>query len=143
VILRYPPRAHATTDPSGYCTDDHGNPGNWQRPGAEEPRTWQVVGQEAVLDERHGRQDLALAPGTMLRLDAVHVRRVRYPEDGPQPWGFPGDYDETERRFCVLDGPMAGTCWESTEAWAAGAGVPAFRENALRVVGRPHQSERS
>jgi hypothetical protein len=47
-----------------------------------------------------------LSPGTRLRLDASDIQGFR---DGH--FGETGDYTISEFRFCVLDGPLAGTCW--------------------------------
>ena len=54
----------------------------------------------------HTPDDLQLEPGTRLRLDASSRGRHF---DG-------GDHYLTKRRFCVLDGPLAGTCWEAMDS---------------------------
>lgn len=47
-----------------------------------------------------------IAPGTRLRLDGVRQGGA-YLHDGA--------WSAYTRRFCVLEGPMAGTCWEETQ----------------------------
>jgi hypothetical protein len=47
-----------------------------------------------------------IASGTSLRLDSVQHGGA-YLHDGA--------WSAVTRRFCVLDGPMAGTCWDETE----------------------------
>jgi hypothetical protein len=91
------------------------------------------MGDTPVVDDRHKRANRALEPGTELRLDAIHIERASYGEDGPQPWGFPGDYDEVHRRFCVLEGRMAGTCWEAVEVMEIGARSATYRDRVERV----------
>jgi hypothetical protein len=130
--LRYPPRSHAPTDLGAVCSTDHG-PGDWQRPAEAEQRLWRVVSDAPITDERHGRADWGLQPGTGLRLDGVRTRHIEYPEDGPQ-WQR-GGYEVIERRFCVLDGAMAGTCWETREERPVGSGVP-FRGDRVEPVER-------
>lgn len=50
--------------------------------------------------------DRLLTAGTRLRLDSVHHGGA-YLHDGA--------WSTVTRRFCVLDGPMAGTCWDDAE----------------------------
>ena len=88
--LRYPPRAHAPTDPAAWCDEEHGPTGGWRRPGEGEERERQLEGDRVVVDVRHERMDWGLEPGTRLRLDAVRTRLVSYLEDQPTPWGFLG-----------------------------------------------------
>jgi len=117
-ILRYPPRHHTSTDSDSWCEADHGPAEGWQKPNDEE-RVQRLDENRLIVDVRHERLDWGIRPGTRLRLDAVRARTISYAWDVPTPWGFlGGDYEETQRRYCVLDGPMAGTCWESTEARA-------------------------
>ena len=54
------------------------------------------------------RQDGRVPAGTHLRLDAVSLGGA-YLHDGA--------WTATTRRFCVLDGPLAGACLEGTEWW--------------------------
>jgi len=131
--LRYPPSPHAPTEPDGYCAIDHLDDG-WQRPTATEQGVWRVTGDEHIVDDRHGRRDQSLAPGTSLRLDRVRASQIEYPGDGPQ-WQR-GAYEVIERRFCVLDGTMAGTCWESREERPGGSDVPFRGEHVAPVAGR-------
>ncbi len=119
--LRYPPHRHEAVDPDDCCDADHGSGEGWRRPLVGEERERRIESERPVVDARHGRKEWGLEPGIRLRLDAVRTRLVSYPEDQPTPWGFlGGDFEETERRYCVLDGPMSGTCWETTEARAVG-----------------------
>jgi hypothetical protein len=115
-----PLEAHAALGRDDYCSA-HDHPFARAKRVADEPRLWVVSGEQpvgaewvkprAALDFGDGQllhrpaAELALAPGTRLRLDAMS--RGRYFDNG--------DYFLTTRRFCVLDGPHAGTCWETTE----------------------------
>ena len=130
VILRYPPHPHAVTDVDAVCCADHG-PGDWQRPSGAEQRLWLVASDVQIVDARHERADLALQPGTRLRLDAIRTGHIAYPEDGPQ-WQR-GSYEVVERRFCVLEGAMAGTCWESWNERPVGSHNP-FSGDRLESV---------
>jgi hypothetical protein len=124
---------HTSTSPDAWCSENHKGNQGWRRPAASEHRQWRVTGDTPVVDGRHRRANRALEPGTELRLDAIHIERASYGEDGPQPWGFPGDYDEVYRRFCVFEGRMAGTCWEAVEVMGVGARLPAYRDRVERV----------
>lgn len=83
----------------------------------DEPRIWQVtasvkstlVHPQSAFAFREGLHEspsaFVLWRGTRLRLDTVH--------------GYlDGKNSATIWRFCVLDGPLAGTCWYA-EAWIA------------------------
>jgi hypothetical protein len=130
VIVREPISAHAPLGEDDVCLahergpDPYGHDASaFAREMAErEPRIWRVTGNDQVtatwvapaaalkfpdgaLLHRPPRV-LRLTPDTQLRLDAWE--RGRY-FDG-------GDHVMTTRRFCVLDGPLAGTCWEGTES---------------------------
>lgn len=119
-----PIASHADTEVESYC-DAHDNDLAWlYRKAAErEPRLWVVIGDGLIaywVQPRSGprfddgqslhRLDppLRLAPGTRLRLDSANSGRYY---DG-------GDHTSTTRRFCVLDGPFAGTCWDANESVA-------------------------
>jgi len=119
--LRYPPRAHAPTDLGAVCSADHGSKG-WHAPATTDPHLWRIVADAPVVDVRHERADWALLPGTRLRLDAVRTGQIAYPDDGPQ-WER-GAYEVIERRLCVLEGPMAGTCWETWDGRPVGSVAP-------------------
>jgi hypothetical protein len=54
---------------------------------------------------------MILEPGVRLRLHSVMTGRYAVPED----------HDSTTQRFCVLDGPFAGTCWSADESVASGS----------------------
>lgn len=87
------------------------------------------------MDDRHRRADQSLDPGTRLRLDAVWSHLWEYPEDGPQ-WQR-GEYEVIERRFCVLEGAMAGTCWEAKEWRPVGASSASHRDRVEPIVEPP------
>lgn len=112
--LRYPPRAHTPADPEGRCEVHAPTSHEWRSMPAE-GRIWRTIGEALITDRRHGRIAWGLAPGTSLRLDGEDTQGFR---DGY--FGLSGDYLITTRYFCVLDGPMKGTCWEATDiedAW--------------------------
>ena len=137
--LRYPPRAHAQTGLRTVCSADHGSQG-WRAPAATELRLWRLVADAAVADVRHERADWALLPGTGLRLDAIRMTQVDYHDEGPQ-WQR-GSYEVIERRFCVLEGSMAGTCWETWHERPIGSAEPyrgdRIESIELRNAGSPH-----
>ena len=71
-----------------------------------EPITWRVTATGGLVDSSHeGRRARpVLACGALLRLDGVESTLLN-PCEGPP-------YVAVVRRFAVLDGPLAGTCWE-------------------------------
>ena len=118
-----PIEPHADTDPDSRC-DIHDRTDldlvrRWTA-GSTWPRLWHVTGDEPVHASLHlsdeparftrAPEGISLAPGTRLRLDA---------SGGPERHYDGGEHYSTTRRFCVLDGPMAGTCWEAHESVAA------------------------
>jgi hypothetical protein len=109
-----PPEPHTPATAGGWCHRRHDRESGWRRPEPDEARQWCVaatsplradsddpdllVDDDGYLDPPLGRLD----PGTRLRLDSVLEERIF------------DDEVQTTRRFCVLDGPFAGTCWEIT-----------------------------
>lgn len=111
--MRAPAHPHAAVDPDGCCAA-HDRKGYRKGGSPRDRRLWRVSGDRPVepvllLDTFNSYERApagpALKPGTLLRLD--HVAFGRY-YDG-------GDHSSTTRRFCVVDGPYAGTCWEAGE----------------------------
>jgi len=127
-----PTGQHADLREDGYCPAHDGGARGYHRwtPDSEFPRLWRVRGRSPVRasgvvgsrwspssgrdPEKHG-----LDPGTRLRLDATWAQRFYAPDFCSVTW-----------RFCVLDGPWAGTCWEMSDAvlvpydeWPIGAPV--------------------
>jgi hypothetical protein len=125
VLICSPVEPHAATGEGDRC-DEHDRPDAWlDRAGsARAPHLWRVThpGIRATwvappngalkFDDGHllhrPNRDLTLTPGTRLRLDGVRSGRCH---DG-------GDHVSITRRFCVLDGPLAGTCWQTDESTA-------------------------
>ena len=111
-----PVSAHASTDPDGFC-DAHPEESLRSLRGLEsvalygERRLWRVSGATSVkvarfhLGTSRVRHDVhySLLPGTLLRLDSVRVS-----------WYCDGQiHTMTDRRFCALDGHMAGHCFNA------------------------------
>jgi hypothetical protein len=88
--------AHAVADADRPCPT-HGPDDLWRPPGRDEPRLWRV--------DFYSPPPSGPSPteGTRLRLDTM--ARTRYVRPGP--------LEVIVRRFCVLDGPLKGTCWMS------------------------------
>jgi hypothetical protein len=117
--LLEPVSARASTEPDGFCDSHPEGSLEYLRGLASvaregEPRLWRVRGVTSVKVFRfHGgtsrvRHDVhyALLPGTLLRLDSVRVS-----------WYCDGQiHTITDRRFCALEGPMAGHCFNSSDA---------------------------
>ncbi len=111
--LYNPTLAHAATDPGGYCAA-HDGLGFEEAKGLTsvafygQPRIWRIGGDSAIAVSApsgpSGRlervRELLLTPGTHLRLDSLDVR---FYCDGMT-------HQVTTRRFCVLDGRLAGRC---------------------------------
>jgi hypothetical protein len=108
-----PPRSHSPLEEDGRC-EAHKDPDWWPETypkWGHEPRVWRVRAGMTIRATRHKRgedADRRIDPGTRLRLDFHREQGFR---DGY--FGESGDYTITERRFCVLDGQWAGTCWSS------------------------------
>ncbi len=134
MIIYEPVEAHAPLGEDDYCAAHDREPGRdrWdadayhRRLAASGTRAWQITTTGAralwiqaragfsfadVGPEHEPSALIALAPGTRLRLDSVKVERCYTPED----------HESTTRRFCVLDGPFAGTCWSANESVAHGS----------------------
>jgi hypothetical protein len=117
-LVLAPAEPHADVEDEGYCAahDSEQAPGVHWAPDGEFPRYWCVRGRAPVRAVGVIPEDrfpyasdvvgLSLAPGTRLRLDATGGGRYY---DG-------GEHDVVTWRFCVLDGPWAGTCWEFSDA---------------------------
>jgi hypothetical protein len=125
VIILEPISPHATLALDDACLEHDRGPDEFgwdhdafaRKTARRAPRVWRVTADGAhatwiLMRDRRPVPDLrrgpaiVLALGTRLRLDAVTSGR-HY--DG-------GDHTAITRRFCVLDGPHAGTCWESEES---------------------------
>ncbi len=125
-----PPHPHASTEPAGYCSMHDERSTDLYRKGSDVgARLWHVSGVLPVLaltirDRLSGLPStpapdgLSLAAGTRLRLDAAHQGRYF---DG-------GDQIITNQRFCVVEGPLAGTCWDSYQSFAVDGEVFAISD---------------
>jgi hypothetical protein len=109
--LLYPPREHGDPELARWC-ETHGTSRGWVPVSSD--RVWVISGDELVVDDRHGRRDWGLSPGTRIRLDAIQTTTVAPPDGGPGWWVF--DVHEVRQRFMVLTGQMRGTCWEASHA---------------------------
>ncbi len=111
-----PASPHASTEPDGFCTAHpsalHPNfDGLKTVAHYNEHRLWRVSGQDGVNlnlfkpNSNRVRRDFPLlSPGTLLRLDSINGQ---FYCDG-------NIHESTQRRFCVLEGALAGYC---VEAW--------------------------
>jgi hypothetical protein len=132
MIVFEPLEPHAPTGDDACCAAhdfEFGGYERWRDAAHDGPRLWEITGDKPVKalwvapQAATGFADqllhkptttLTLAPGTRLRLDALHSGRFY---EG-------GDHILTFRRFCVLDGPWAGTCWAASETSYLDDNVP-------------------
>jgi hypothetical protein len=129
VLILEPTVAHARLGLGDFCRahDQGPDPYGWDEDGfarqmaEREARIWRVIEpgtqaswveprastrfEDGQLLHRPARV-FALEVGTRLRLDAWTSGRYF---DG-------GDHTLTKRRFCVLDGALAGTCWTASDS---------------------------
>jgi hypothetical protein len=108
VILLDPAQPHASTDLASRCSE-HTRAHEPRREPQEEGRLWRVAGDQVVTDPRPDHSAARLSPGTLLRLDRTTAQGFREGNFGPDGHWI------VSRRFCVLDGPAAGTCWEAQD----------------------------
>ncbi len=126
-----PASAHASTEPDGFCTA-HPNRHHPDFDGLKtvasykESRLWRVSGEEEVTvhffkpntnrvrrvvdlfkpNSNRVRRDVhLLTPGTLLRLDSISGQ---FYCDGLI-------HETTKRRFCVLEGALAGYCVKASD----------------------------
>ena len=106
----YPRELHAPLAVDDTCPQ-HRDTTGYEAPGGESARLWVVRAGYRVVPYPPSRPRSAirgwqLSAGVRLRLDAARESHFR---DGH--FGETGDYTISSYRFCVLDGPLAGSCW--------------------------------